>query len=133
MKDTLYRSRYKKIFDVFKDYSTLVKNNQKIVDYCKKRPHENVDDQMLNISTDIAIARLNTILIRLVQHPLEADIHHKDIIECQSAIDDFYYYILKIDTWPKITRWFWRWKLHRTGKNKIPKIKKLLQKLNKDI
>lgn len=118
---------------MFKNYSTLVEDNQKIVDYCKKRPQASVDDQMLNASIDIAIARLNTVLLRLVQHPLEADGCHEEVTECQSAINNFYYYILKMDTWPTVTRWFWRWNLHRIGKNKIPKIKKLLQKLNKDI
>lgn len=88
---------------------------------------------MITQSIDVAVARLNTILLRLVQHPLEADIYHNKVLDCQSSIDSFYYYILKIDTWPKITRWFWRWKLHRVGKKRIPKIKKLLQEINNNV
>lgn len=118
---------------MFEDYSILVQNNQKILLYCKNRSSDSVDDQMLNASIDVALARLNTILLRLIQHPLEADLYHKDIIECQSAIEKFYYYLLKMDSWPKITRWFWRWNLDRIGKNKIPKIRNLLNKIDKNI
>jgi len=84
---------------------------------------------MLNASLDMAIARFNTILLRLVEHPLQAEEHKLDVEECQSAIDDFYHYILKLDTWPRFTHWFWRYMIHRVGTKKLPKIRALLNRI----
>ncbi len=42
---------------------------------------------MLNASLDMAIARFNTILLRLIQYPLQAEEHSTEITECQRAID----------------------------------------------
>ena len=109
-------------------YRELVHHNQDIVKYCQSRTYT-IDNQMLNASLDMAIARFNTILLRLIQHPLQAEEHKLDVKECQSAIDDFYYYILKLDTWPRFTHWFWRHMIHRVGTKKLPKIRALLNRI----
>ena len=107
-------------------YRELVQHNQGVLNYCKSRPQTDPDNQMLTASIDVAIARLNTILLKLIQHPISADEYSADVNRCQEAINSFYYYIRKIDNWPVCTRWFWRYLLHRTGKKKIPQIKILL-------
>ena len=117
------------IYFLEKRFKELVQHNQDIVKYCQSRTYT-IDNQMLNASLDMAIARFNTILLRLVQHPLQAEEHKLDVEECQSAIDDFYYYILKLDTWPRFTHWFWRHMIHRAGTKKLPKIRALLNKIN---
>jgi len=106
-------------------YRELVQHNQDIVKYCQSRTYT-IDNQMLNASLDIAIARFNTILLRLIQHPLQAEEHSAEVAECQRAIDKFYHYLVKLDTWPGFTHWFWRLMIHRVGTKKIPKIRALL-------
>lgn len=109
-------------------YRELVQHNQDIVKYCQSRTYT-IDNQMLNASLDIAIARFNTILLRLIQYPLQAEEHSTEITECQRAIDKFYYYLIKLDTWPRFTHWFWRHMIHRVGTKKIPKIRALLNRI----
>ena len=109
-------------------YRELVQHNQDIVKYCQSRTYT-IDNQMLNASLDMAIARFNTILLRLIQHPLQAEAYQVDIEECQGAIDDFYHCILKLDTWPRFTHWFWRHMIHRVGTKKLPKIRALLNRI----
>ena len=113
-------------------YSQLVKRNQRILDYCQRRSRTDVYNQMLTASMDVAIARLNTILLRLIQHPLEAEQHRAEVELCQLAIDDFFGLIVDMDTWPRFTHWWWRWRLHRVGTKKIPRIRTLLNKIQKN-
>jgi len=109
-------------------YRELVQHNQDIVKYCQSRTYT-IDNQMLNASLDMAIARFNTILLRLIQYPLQAEEHSTEITECQRAIDKFYYYLIKLDTWPRFTHWFWRYMIHQVGTKKIPKIRALLNRI----
>jgi len=88
---------------------------------------------MLTASLDVAISRLNTILLRLIQHPLEAQQYQSEVNLCQQAIDDFFGLIVDIDTWPTITHWWWRWRLHWVGTKKIPRIKILLNNIQKNV
>ena len=113
-------------------YRELVRHNQDIVKYCQSRTYT-IDNQMLNASLDMAIARFNTILLQLIQRPLEAEEYKEDIEECQLAIDKFYHYLIKLDTWPGFTRWFWRYMIHRTGTKKIPKIRALLNIVERNV
>jgi hypothetical protein len=92
-----------------------------------------VYNQMLTASMDVAIARLNTILLQLIQHPLEAEQCQAEVNLCQRAIDDFFGLIVDMDTWPTITHWWWRWRLHRVGTKKIPRIKTLLNNIQKNV
>jgi hypothetical protein len=114
-------------------YRELVQHNQGILNYCRSRPQTKSDDQMLTASVDVAIARLNTILLKLIQHPISAEEYNTDVKKCQDAIDSFYYYIQKMDRWPNFTRWFWRYLLHRTGKKKMPHIKTLLNIVKENV
>ena len=113
-------------------YRELVQHNQDIVKYCQSRTYT-IDNQMLNASLDMAIARFNTILLQLIQRPLEAEEYKEDIEECQRAIDKFYHYLVKLDTWPAFTHWFWRYMIHRTGTKKIPKIRALLNIVERNV
>jgi hypothetical protein len=88
---------------------------------------------MLTASMDVAISRLNTILLRLIQHPLEAEQYQEEVNLCQQAIDDFFGLIVDMDTWPTITHWWWRWRLHLVGTKKIPRIKTLLNSIQKNV
>ena len=52
------------------------------------------------------------------------------IDECFLAIQKFYHYTKKYQDANIIIRWFYKIILHGIGKNKIPKVKKLLDSLN---
>mgnify|MGYP001252949094 FL=1 len=79
---------------------------------------------------DYATARFHTILIKISQDKiLEAD-NQSEVLECFNAIQDFYKNVQRYRFWPKITRPFLKLVIHGIGTRRIPKIKKLLEKIN---
>jgi len=79
---------------------------------------------------DYATARFHTILIKISQDKiLEAD-NQSEVLECFNAIQDFYKNVQRYRFWPKITRPFVKIVIHGIGTRRIPKIKKLLEKIN---
>ena len=108
----------------------FVLGNQKILDLVKDKVpgRERVD--MYYGTLDYATARFHTILLKLSQDKiLEAD-NIKEVEECYNAIQDFYNNVEKYRWGPWWTRLFAKIKLHRIGTKRIPKIKKLLEKLD---
>jgi len=80
---------------------------------------------------DVALQRFNTILLKLSEEPLLAEEYNMDVIECQTAINDFYRYSLKLthsNSW--FMKLYYRTCLHGIGIKRIPKIKKLLNRLD---
>jgi len=108
----------------------FVLKNQKIIELVKDRVGGKEDVDMYYGTLDYATARFNTILIKLSQDKIKEVEHTTELVECFNAIQDFYNNVQRYRFWPKITRPFIKLNLHGIGTRKIPKIKKLLEKLN---
>ena len=78
---------------------------------------------------DYATARFNTILIKLSQDQIKEVEHKKDIHDCFEIIKRFYDYTKKYEDGTWWNRWYFKTILHGLGTNKVPKIKKLYEKL----
>ena len=111
------------------DHKQLVIANQQIQQLLLDRLPGHHD--MYFGTLDKALQRFNTILLRLSQEPLLAEEYNLEVIDCQQAIHDFYNYTQKhmnASTW--LTKLYYRTCIHGIGKRRIPKIKKLLNKLD---
>ena len=105
----------------------LALSNKGLIEFIKSRTPGELDKYYGTL--DYATARFNTILLKLSQDRILEDIHQQDVLECDKAIKDFYKYTLLLDTWPGITKPFIRVILHGIDTRRIPKIKRLLNKL----
>ncbi len=110
-----------------KDY---VLKNQKIVTACNDRVPGDTYVDMLYGTLDFATARFHTSLIKISQDKIQEVELATQIDECFLAIQKFYHYTKKYQDANIITRWIYKIILHGIGKNKIPKVKKLLDSLN---
>ena len=110
------------------DHKQLVINNQEIQQVLVDRLPGHYD--MYFGTLDKALQRFNTILLRLSQEPLLAEEHNFEVLECQQAIQDFYHYSRKLmhsNNW--LMKIYYRTCLHGVGIRRIPKIKRLLNRL----
>ena len=113
------------------NYKQYVLDNQQIVRAIKDSlPGDDFLDKLFG-TLDMACARFNTILLKLIQEPLKADEHDKKLMECKKAIDHFYLYTNKYRFGSDMLRWYYKIVLHIIGTRQIPKIKKLLTSLEK--
>ena len=110
------------------DHKQLVQDNSQIQQFLIDRlPGHN---DMMYGTLDKALQRFNTILLKLSEEPLLAEEHNMDVIECQKAIQDFYHYTKKhmnARTW--WMRAYYSTCIHGVGMRRIPKIKRLLNRL----
>tara|TARA_B100001248_G_scaffold17555_1_gene11644 strand:- start:12065 stop:12409 length:345 start_codon:yes stop_codon:yes gene_type:complete len=110
-----------------KDY---VVKNQKIVAACNDRVPGNTYVDMLFGTLDFATARFHTCLIKLSQDKIK-EVELANQVEASfDAIQNFYHYTKKYQDANIITQWVYKIILHGIGRNKIPKVKKLLNSLN---
>ena len=79
---------------------------------------------------DYATARFHSILIKISQDKILEQEHTVDLVDCFETIQAFYKNVQRYRFWPKFTRPFIRLALHGIGTTRIPKIKRLLQKLD---
>jgi len=79
---------------------------------------------------DHATARFNTILLKLSEDPLRADEHRNEINECFGVIQNFYADTKRYLMWPYLVKPIIALKLHWAGTTQIPKIKRLLERIN---
>ncbi len=108
----------------------FVEANTKIIQMVKDRVPGDEQVDMYYGTLDYATARFNTILLKLSQDQiLEAENTHQ-VNECFQAIQDFYDNVQRYRFWPRFTKPIFKLLLHRIGTRKIPKIKKLLNKLD---
>mgnify|MGYP001265312231 FL=1 len=108
----------------------FVLRNQEIIDLINDRVGGNETIDKYYGTLDFATARFNTILLKLSQDKiLEAD-NESEVLECFNAIQDFYKNVQRYRFWPKFTRPFIKIIIHGIGTRRIPKIKKLLTKLD---
>ena len=76
------------------------------------------------------ILPVHAALLKLSQDVLKEQEHTTEVYNCFIAIQDFYKNVQRYRFWPKITRPFLRLVLHGIGTRRIPKIKRLLNKLD---
>ena len=106
----------------------LAKSNNELLDFIRSDYPGRLN--MYIGTLDTAIARFNTVLLKLSQDKiLEAD-NIKEVEECFNAIQEFYKNVEKYRWGSWWTKPFIKIVLHRIGTKRIPKIKKLLQKLD---
>lgn len=105
---------------------TYIKQNQAHLQYVRSVEPQN--DKWTG-TVDYAVARFNTVLLKLINTPLDLDRHWLDIQECQSILNGFVEHIRRYHKWPTWMRWYNHLMIHYTGKFKIPRIKKLLNNL----
>ena len=108
----------------------FVLRNQEIIEFINDRVGGNETIDKYYGTLDYATARFHTILIKISQDKiLEAD-NESEVLECFNAIQDFYKNVQRYRFWPRITRPFLKLVIHGIGTRRIPKIKKLLEKIN---
>ncbi len=108
----------------------FVIKNQKIIELVKDRVGGKTDVDMYYGTLDYATARFNTILLKLSQDKLLYFQHISELDDCFTTIQDFYDNVQRYRFWPKFTRPFTKFIIHRIGTKRIPKIKNLLEKLD---
>jgi hypothetical protein len=110
---------------VIEKYQTIVEKNQEYLKFFKSRSIRTDYDQKINASFDYAVARMNTILLRLIQHPLIANELECDVNKCQETLSRFYDYVKKFDD-SKWFKWYYNICLHGIGERQFPYIRSLL-------
>ncbi len=106
----------------------MVRQNQDMLEYLR-HAHSIGDYGMKVGSLDYAIARINTIILRLSQHPLLADQYFSELVDCHDAVREFHANMKREEIWPRWLRWYPRFRIHRIGIKRFPKIAKLLARV----
>ena len=103
--------------------------NKKVIELVKNK---NQNDAILGKyygTLDYATARFNTILLKLSQDRLLEDRLKADVEDCFQTIQDFYDNVQRYRFWPFFVKPFIKIILHGIGTKRIPRIKKLLDRL----
>ena len=79
---------------------------------------------------DYATARFDTILLKLSQDRLLEQEHRFELHECYEAIQSFHRNVVRYKWWPRLFRYIIGIVLHGIGTRRIPKIKRLLERVN---
>ena len=79
---------------------------------------------------DYATARFDTILLKLAQDRLLEQEHRFELHECYEAIQSFHRNVVRYKRWPRLFRYIIGIVLHGIGTRRIPKIKRLLERVN---
>ena len=106
----------------------MVRQNQDMLEYLR-HAHRIGDYGMKVGSLDYAIARINTIILLLSQHPLLSAQYFSELVDCHDAVREFYLNMQREETWPRWLRWYQRFRIHRIGIKRFPKIAKLLARV----
>ena len=107
-----------------------VGGHQKILEWLKDKNHNTEFLGKYYGTLDSATARFNTILLKLSKDKIKEQETKQDVAHCYKVIQDFYRYTLKYANASVWTRWYYKNCLHGLGINQIPKVKRLLQKLD---
>jgi hypothetical protein len=79
---------------------------------------------------DYATARFNTILLRLSEDPIMLDEFMPEARDCFDAIQAFHTNTQRLVTWPWMFKPLAKIMLHGIGTRRIPKVKRLLDKVD---
>lgn len=107
-------------------YQDFVVQNQKMLNAVRSFQPSN--DKWVG-TLDYAVARLNTVILRLINTPLELDAKKNDLESCQASIMIFFKYVERYYQSPYYMKWYYHAIIHFIGKLKIPRVKKLLNSL----
>ena len=110
----------------------MVRQNQDILEYLR-HAHRIGNYGMKVGSLDYAISRINNIILRLSQHPLLADRYFCDLAECHDAVREFHLNMLREESWPRLFKWYPRYRIHRIGIKRFPSIARLLAQVENSI
>lgn len=110
----------------------MVAENRDMVVYLRDA-HDRGDYSKEIGSLDYALSRFNTILLRLTEHPLLSEQYVDEILSCHTIIRSFYFGIVGLNSSSKITKYYYQFKLYVIGRLQLPKIKKLLNRVELDI
>ena len=110
---------------MIKKYQKIVEKNQEFLNFFKSRSIRTDYDQKINVSFDYAVARMNTILLRLIQYPLIANELEDEVDRCQETLNKFYEYARKFDD-SKWFKWYYKMCIHGVGEKQFPYIRSLL-------
>ena len=111
-----------------KRLDAMVRQNQVIIEYLR-HAHRIGDYSMLVGSLDYAISRINTIILRLSQHPLLADQYFSDLKSCHDSVRAFHRNMVRTENWPRFLRWLPEWRTHWIGRRQFPRIACLLSQV----
>jgi hypothetical protein len=111
------------------DLRSYVRENQQVMEFVRHATPGVIDKYVGTL--DYATARFNTILLKLSQDPLSADEHSNDVEECFNIIQSFYLYTKRLVDLHWIYKPILKFILHYKGLIQIPKIKILLDKVDK--
>ena len=104
--------------------------NQEIVQRITDRLPGDPKLDMYYGTLDYATSRFNTILLKLSQDRILEQEHAVEVMECFEAIQAFYNNVKRYEAWPKFFRHRVAIVLHGIGTRRIPKIKRLLERVN---
>jgi hypothetical protein len=110
-----------------KDY---VLENHKIIQAVQDRTPGDQRIDMYYGTLDYATARFNTILLKLSQDRILEQEHALEVMKCFEAIQSFYRNVKRYEAWPRPFKFIIGIVLHGIGTRRIPKIKRLLQRLD---
>jgi len=106
-----------------------VRANKEVVEFVQNAVPGAIDKYVGTL--DYATSRFNTILLKISQEPLLLDEHMPEARQCFNAIQAFYKNTQRLITWPWLFKPVAKIVLHWIGTRQIPKIKQLLNVVNK--
>jgi hypothetical protein len=112
------------------DFRHFVEENSKIIQAVQDRTPGDERIDMYYGTLDYATARFHTILLRLSQDRILAQEHAVEVMECFETIQAFYSNVKRYEAWPKFFKHIVGMMLHGIGTRRIPKIKRLLERVN---
>ena len=118
--------------NLVKSLDAMVRQNQDIIEYLR-HAHRIGDYSMLVGSLDYAIARINTVILRLSQYPLLADEYFAELKSCHNYVRAFHKNMVRTESWPTFLRWYPEFRLHRIGIKKFPRIAVLLARVENSV
>jgi hypothetical protein len=106
-------------------YQSIVEQNQSNLSYFKTRNRTTEFDLKINASYDVAVARMNTILLKLIQYPAVAFDVEVEVDRCQKTLNRFHQHTKNYDE-SKWFKWYYKICIHGIGERQFPYIKSLL-------
>ena len=105
-----------------------VRENKEVIEFVQNAVPGAIDKYVGTL--DHATARFNTILLKISQEPLMLDEHMPEARQCFAAIQAFYRNTQRLVTWPWLFKPLAKVMLHGIGTRQIPKIKRLLDRVD---
>ena len=105
-----------------------VQANKEVIEFVQNAVPGAIDKYVGTL--DYATARFNTILLRLSEDPIMLDEFMPETRDCFDAIQSFYTNTQRLITWPWMFKPVAKVMLHGIGTRRIPKIKRLMDKVD---